>query len=169
MTIEQEIERAIDAIKGSGKLFFDNRQRVAAMGGAFAASSMESKTPRGIKVHRRYNTAKAISRIKAPKGMGSVVAEYYPGNLQRSVNVLKFRRAKSKVYVGAKLARRSSGKFAGLRSDGYYLGWQDRGTKHFAGRNFWLPAWESAKPRVFKIMLAEFQRIGADYERQKAI
>lgn len=169
MTIEQEIEAAIKKLQKCGDTFKQNRQRVAALGGAFASSAAESAAPKSRAVHYRYSTAKLTKKIRAPKGLGNKVASYAPGNLGRSVNVLKFNRAKSKVYVGAKLARRATGKFSGRRADGYYMHFTEEGTKNAQGTHWFRISWERSRGRVYGIMKNEFERLGKQFEAQNAI
>lgn len=169
MTIEQEIQEAVKKLQKCGKVFYDNRQRVAALGGAYAASAAEAAAPKSSKPHKRYSTAKLTKKIRAPKGLGKVVATYFPGNLGRSINVLKFSRAKSKVFVGAKLARRATGNFQGRRTDGYYMHMVEQGTKNWSGKAFFRASWERSKGRVLGIMTNEFKRLGANFEQQNAI
>lgn len=169
MTIEQEVNAAIAKLSKFGNLFKENRQRVAALGGAYAASAAEAAAPRSSKTHYRYSTAKLTKKIRAPKGSGNKIASYSPGNLGRSINVLKFSRAKSKVYVGAKLSRQSKGNFTGRRTDGYYLGWVERGTKNMGRKEFFHKSWERSKPRVLSIMTREFERLSRNFEQQNGI
>ncbi len=169
MSIQQEIDEAVKTLQKCGKVFYDHRQRVAALGGAYAASAAEAAAPRSKAIHYRYSTAKLTKKLRAPKGLGNKVASYSPGNLGRSMNVLKFSRAKSKVFVGSKLARRATGKFTGRRTDGYYLHMVEGGTKHAAARPFFHPSWERSKSRVFDIMKREFERLGKQFEQQNAI
>lgn len=169
MTIEQEIEEAVKKLQKCGNLFYENRQRVAALGGAYAASSAESAAPKSKAVHFRYNTSKLTKKLRAPKGFGNKVASYSPGNLGRSMNVLKFSRAKSKVFVGAKVARRATGNFSGRRVDGYYMHMIERGTKNAPGKEFFHPSWERSKSRVYSIMAKEFERLAKQFEQQNAI
>jgi len=169
MTIEQEIDAAVKVLQKCGKLYYEHRQRVAALGGSYAASAAESAAPKSKAVHYRYNTSKLTKKLRAPKGLGNKVASYSPGNLGRSMNVLKFSRAKSKVFVGAKLARRATGKFTGRRTDGYYLHMVEQGTKHSQAKPFFGASWARSKDRVFGIMKREFERLGRQFEQQNAI
>lgn len=89
--------------------------------------AIKRNTPIGSTPHSRYSTAKVSKSIRAPKGMGNVVATYQPGNLQRSFRVLKFRRSEA-VFVGPKLNLK--------RADGYYAHWVEFGTKHQKGQKF---------------------------------
>lgn len=171
MALEAEIDAAVKVLYKYGSTVKDNRQRIAGLGGAYMASATEAATPRGTKVHYRYATAKVVRGIRAPKGMGKKVATYYPGNLAASSQVLRFRRAKTKVYVGAKLAKgRASGSFGrGVRTDGYYLGMVESGTKNMVGRKFWTNAVTSATPRTLAIMLNEWGKLTDKFNAQNAV
>lgn len=167
--MEQEIQELIAKLQKCGKVFYENRQRVAALGGAYASAAAEAAAPKSRKIHHRYSTAKLTKKIRAPKGSGNIVASYAPGNLGRSINVLKFSRAKSKVFVGAKLARRAAGRFSGRRADGYYMAFTEEGTKYQTGQKWFVSSWERSKGRVMGIMSQEFERIGRQFESQNAI
>lgn len=169
MTIEQEINEAVKKLSGISGSLVKHRQRIMALGGAYASAAIESAAPKSKKPHYRYSTKKVVKSIRAPKGKGSVVATYMPGNLGRSVNVLKFARAKSKVFVGAKVARSSKGVFAGRRTDGYYLHMVEDGTKNSSASPFFRSAWERSKSRVFSIIKKEFERVGRIYESENKI
>ena len=169
MTIEQEINEAVKKLVKCGDMYRMHRQRVASLGGAYASAAAESAAPKSKRAHKRYNTAKVVKAIRAPKGRGNVVATYYPGNLGRSLQVMKFNRAKSKVFVGAKLARTARGNFNGRRVDGYYLHMVEEGTKHSQGTRFFHSSWQRSKNRVYTIMKNEFQRLGAKFEAQNKI
>lgn len=166
------IEDAVASLRKFGSVVADNRQRIAALGGAYAASAAESAAPRSSAPHYRYSTAKVNRNIRAPKGMGNKVATYYPGNLGNSIRVLKFPRAKSKVYVGARLAKgqNPSGVFGrGARADGYYLHMVEEGTKNYKGRDFFVNAIKRASPRIYSIMLREWEKLTARFEQQNRV
>ena len=167
--IKEDLDNAIRVLKGCGKVFYDNRQRVSALAGLYLASAAEAAAPRSKKPHIRYSTRKLTKKIRAPKGYGTPTAIYYPGNLARSFKVFRFKQAKSKVFVGANLNRGSKGTFKGNRTDGYYLHMVEDGTKKQPATNFYKNTWNRSKGRVYKIMLSEFLRIGAQFEAQNAI
>lgn len=165
--IESEMADVFARFKRLGKIYTDAAPKVAAIGGAYFSSAAESAAPKGSRVHKRYSTAKVNKSMRAPKGMGTVVATYSPGNLARSMQVLKLRRTKSAVYVGANLARGGAkGNFGGMRTDGYYLHMVEWGTNKWGGKPFFMATWNRSRPRVLKIMLDQFtliaQRFNAD-------
>ena len=159
MTMEQEIEAAARTFRRFGDVMGKDVKRVTALGAAYFASAAESAAPTGAKAHKRYSTAKVNKSMRAPKGMGNVVATYMPGNLARSIRVLDLKKAKNASFVGAKLQKgASTGNFAGSRTDGYYMHMVERGTKNWGGKPFFLASWERSKPRVTAIMVREFER-----------
>lgn len=167
-----DITRAIAKLQKFGDVVARNRQRIAALGGAYAASAAESAAPRSAKPHKRYSTPKASNRLRAPKGLGRVQATYYPGNLANSLQVLKFNRSKTKVFVGAKLAkgRSNKGSFGlGARSDGYYLHMVERRTKYAAARPFFTRSVMAAAPRVFRVMLNEWEKLTNQFVQQNTV
>lgn len=164
MIPQAEIDAAVKKVNQIAGLFIQHRQRVAALGGAYMAAAIESAAPRSTKPHSRYSTPKAAKRLRAPKGMGIKVATYYPGNLGRSIQVMKFRQAPSKVYVGAKLAKGSAtGVFRNRRVDGYYLAIVE------SKRPFYVAASKAAENRTIRIMTDEWKRVANKYERDNAI
>lgn len=170
MTMEQEIEAAARTFQKFGQVVGNDVKRVCALGAAYFASAAESAAPQGSKPHKRYSTAKANKAIRAPKGMGNVVATYMPGNLARSIRVLDLKKTKNAAFVGAKLNKGAvSGTFSGMRADGYYMHMVEKGTKKWSGKPFFLASWERSKPRVTAIMVKEFERTIARFEAQNAI
>ena len=165
--IESEMADVFARFRRLGKVYTDAAPKVAAIGGAYLASAAESAAPKGRIVHRRYSTAKVNKSMRAPKGMGTVVATYSPGNLARSMQVLKLRRVKSGVIVGANLAKGSAkGNFGGTRTDGYYLHMVEGGTNKWAGKPFFMATWNRSRPRIEAMMVHQFtliaERFNAD-------
>ena len=135
--------------------------RILSQAAAPLVEEIQARAPVSDEEHYRYSTAKASKSIRAPKGSGKVVATYTPGNLERSFNVLKFRRAKSAVFVGAKLDKSgSTGLFTGKRTDGYYLAWQEYGAPN-AGippRPFVGPARDAVGGEVLQLAVNQFKK-----------
>lgn len=171
MTTEQEIAATVRTLYQFGDVVKKHRQRIAALGGAHFAATAEASAPRSKRPHKRYGTAKVVKSIKAPKGSGTVVATYFPGNLGASVQVMKFRQAQSKVFVGARLAKgQASGTFGrGVRTDGYYLHMVELGTRNASARPFFRAAWQRAQPRVLSIMADQWRRIAQQFEQTHKI
>lgn len=172
MSLEADIDKAVRTLYKLGDVVPKHRQRIAALGGAYMSAAIESAAPVGKKVHYRYSTPKLVKGIRAPKGSGNKVASYFPGNLAASINVLKFRRAQSKVFVGAKLAkgRLPKGIFGpGRRTDGYYLHMVEKGTKHAGAHPFYVRSADQAAPRTLSIMLREWEKLVNQFERQNRV
>jgi len=77
-------------------------------------SNLQANTPVGTRTHKRYSN-------------GSVVATYSPGNLKKSIKVLRFAGSKSAVFVGPSVGKKKP-------NDGYYARFIQFGTK-FIGEN----------------------------------
>jgi len=154
-----------DVISGLGKMSDEVKKQTIRVMSKAAAPLIEEirfRAPVSEKPHNRYQTEKLLQGLRAPKGYGRVVATYMPGNLERSFNVLKFRRSKSAVYVGAKLDKSGSlGTFAGDRTDGYYAAWQEYGAPA-AGippRPFIGPSVDATKNEIANIAKVEFTKV----------
>lgn len=116
------IQEMNQAILKLNRLAENARKKVQAdlsAASAILVSAIKERAPISDKPHKRYSTAKVARNIRAPKGMGRVVATYQPGNLQESFRTLKFRRS-SAVFVGPKVG--------GAGADGYYAHWPEFGT-----------------------------------------
>lgn len=105
--------------------------------------------------HFRYGSSgKLAANIRAPKGKGKKIAKYVPGNLKKSIKVLTFRRDRTGVYVGPKLAKRRSGfKTYGATSgtvDGYYAHIVEFGSRFQPARGYMRKAFSQTKGQVVK-------------------
>jgi len=114
-------------------------------------SAIEGRSPQSDAPHYRYSTPKVAKGIRAPKGLGRIVATYIPGNLKRSFRTLTFRRSAS-VFVGPKAFKGNpSGIFSGRRVDPYYAHMVEFGTEKQTAQPFVRPAAASAGPAVMRI------------------
>ena len=122
------LNETISAFEQVGKIFRDptTRREIALAAAPIVISAIQSSSPVGKKIHKRYNTPKLINSLRAPKGFGRVAATYLPGNLRNAVIDLATRRRKYKkspAVVVAPLYARSKGKGPfgqGKRVDAYY-------------------------------------------------
>lgn len=124
-------------------------------------SAIQGRAPESDAPHSRYNTPKIAKNLRAPNGMGKIVATYYPGNLRRSFRALVFRRSAA-VFVGPKVDKTGSGgTFAGARVDGYYAHWMEFGAPEIglAPQPFVRPAAESAGPVVLRLATQLLKRL----------
>jgi HK97 gp10 family phage protein len=113
----------------------------------------EAKAPVGSRIHYRYD------------GQGKIVAEYHPGNLQRSIRVLDLKKSHD-VFVGPKVNKgKASGKFANrARVDAYYAHMVEYGTSQMAARPFMRPAWMAAQHDVKRRVELALRAFTAKYK-----
>ena len=116
-------------------------------------STIRSATPVGSVVHRRYPTKKGAAR--APKGSGTVVATYSPGNLRASIEELTNLRRTDSVWVGPRGRRIKRG--GPNKGDGYYAVMVDNGTRNRPATPFFYRSVAVAAPEVKKRLEFAFQ------------
>jgi len=170
--LQKEIAGAILKLKGLSKAA--NRAVNASLSKAAIPllEEIEGRAPVSDAPHYRYSTPKASGKIRAPKGSGKIIATYTPGNLERSFQVLKFRKAKNAVFVGPKLDKEgSTGTFSGSRTDGYYAAWQEFGAPN-AGvppRPFIGPSVAAVSSQVGRIAVDELQKAIERYTKSVSV
>ena len=155
--MDRELQRELAILKKKLYEISDNAKKESQDAFKQAAplliSAIQARAPQSDAPHFRYNTPKLSQRLRAPNGMGKIIATYMPGNLKRSFKTLVFRKSAS-VYVGPKIDKRGSGgTFAGARVDGYYAHWMEFGAPE-AGiqpQPFVRPAAASAGPVVLRL------------------
>lgn len=106
----------------------------------------QAAAPRSEKIHHRYKTSKLIARRRAPKGFGTKVATYYPGNLAGSIGTITTRR-KSIVVVGPKRSRRGKSEGSFGPGQGKYDGWYASTLKDSSWRE---TAWGATRETVYR-------------------
>ena len=100
--------------------------------GGILIAAIQGRAPVSDRPHHRY----APGARRAANGAGKRVATYAPGNLRRSFKILPLRRTLA-VFVGPKVAKgNATGSFVGVRTDAYYAGMVEAGTKRMSGRHF---------------------------------
>ena len=110
--------------------------------------------------HHRYNTSKITNKLKAPKGMGNIVATYKSGNLKRSIKKLAARKLIRAVMIGPKRAKgNTGGVFSGNRTDGFYANMLEGGTKHIEADPRMENAWNKTKTQVINTAIRGFQEV----------
>lgn len=131
MSVQVDVSDAIKKMKNLPGIFNTRRTRAILRK---AAEPVKEQAKANInssdKPHKRYKKTGASGKIKAPKGKGTVVAIYKPGNLKRSIKTLTFRKSKTAVFVGPKLEKRgASGEYGSdAKVDGYYAHMVEFGT-----------------------------------------
>lgn len=124
--------------------------------------------------HFRYGSSGKLSAgIRAPKGQGKKIAKYVPGNLKNSIRVLTFRRDRSGVYVGPKLAKRRSGfKTYGtsrVTVDAFYAHMVEFGTRHQPARGYMRKAFSQTSTLVIKNVEAGLKRELAKFQLKNQV
>jgi HK97 gp10 family phage protein len=109
-----------------------------------------NNAPVGVRVHYRYN-------------QGAVVAEYYPGNLKRSLQILDLKKSPD-VFVGPKVAKGSKGTFKGRRTDAYYAHMVEYGTSQAPAQPFMRPAWSATEGEVRRRVEVALRQFTARYK-----
>lgn len=125
-SVTDEINQAIRKLRGVSSLAEKQVREDLTEASKLMVSSIQGRAPMGTAPHSRYKTAKVLKNIKAPKGSGTIVATYQPGNLKKSFRTLIFRRSKA-VFVGPKV---------GSNPDGYYAHWPEFGTVNQPAQNY---------------------------------
>lgn len=170
--LTKEISAAILKLKGLSKAA--NRAVKGSLSKAAVPllEEIQGRAPVSDEPHYRYSTPKASKKIKAPKGSGKIIATYMPGNLERSFETLRFRRAKNAVFVGPKFDKEgSTGTFSGQRTDGYYAAWQEFGAPN-AGvppRPFIGPSVAAVGSQVGRIAVDELKKAIEKYAQSVAV
>jgi hypothetical protein len=109
---------------------------------AVFVKTAKQMTPVGKVTHHRYIN-------------GRKVASYYPGNLRRSIGILKLR-DKNLTFIGHRLAGKgeTQGVFRGNKHDGYY-----GAIVEYHQQAHIYPAWEATRAQVYENLAQEVKRI----------
>lgn len=127
--LQIELNTLIRKLDGLADMTRRERNGILSEAAGPLQAAIAGRAPVGDAPHYRYSTPKLNNRLKAPKGMGNIVATYTPGNLRSSVQILKFRRSKA-VFVGPKVQRSAK------TPDGYYAHMVNAGTIHQGAQRF---------------------------------
>ena len=123
-----------------------------------AARAYAPKRVKPPGANSRYSTAKLVKGLRAPKGKGKVVAQYYPGNLRKSIATITFRRT-SDVFVGPRLR----GKY-----DAYYAA-MVYGSAAAFNKRVLRPALQATQSAVISIIEEQSRKKVLDYKRKKRL
>jgi len=162
MTLEGHKE----LIKNIGKLAnsFDNKtlKKILTKSSKVYIAKAKANAPVFKYDTKRYNTPKVSGRLKAPKGMGKVVATYKRGNLKRSIRKIALRRLVDAILIGPKVKkgrkRSPVEEFGGNKVDGYYAHMVEGGTKHSAANPFLANAWKETGSTVLRNIESELKK-----------
>jgi len=134
-----ELIRAMNKIKDAAKnKDIDKIERKAAK---VMVEEMRSQIPQSKKPHHRYSK-------------GKIVATYYPGNLRRSIGVIRLKNSFFK-WIGPRKSRNSKGEFKGSKVDGYYANFVEYGLGKgdSSGKGFARKSYENKKDTVRETMI----------------
>ena len=159
MAIEQEINKIAKNFDSLLKSFsVKERKKIFRKAARPMVKEIRAQAPKGVDEHKRYSTAKIAKGRRAPKGSGTVVATYEPGNLSRAIGILPFRKSPN-IFIGPKIKKgNSTGNFSGRKVDGYYAHWQEYGTVNFAANPYIRPGFEATKGIVMKRIEMEMRK-----------
>jgi len=152
--LQSEIDVAMRRLKDLSDELKKDSGRALRSGAKIILQEIQDRAPVGSKPHKRYSTPKLAKGIRAPKGMGRVVATYQPGNLEKSFGIMVFRGSEA-VFVGPRSGRKA--KAAG-GYDGYYAHMVDRGTVHSRADNFVGPAVAAAEKEATDVIVTMLKK-----------
>lgn len=163
--LQSELNIVIRAMQGLSPAAQKHSKQILTEAARPLVSAIQGRTPVSDKPHKRYSSTGGANR--APKGAGKVVATYYPGNLKRSFNVLRFRKSKA-VFVGPRVSG-TTGDFRGRRADGYYAHMVEFGTKYARKQPFVAAAVNAAGDTVLRIAVTLFRREILTYAKMNGL
>lgn len=163
--LQSELNIVIRALQGLSPAAQKHSKLILTEAAMPLVSAIRGRAPVSDKPHKRYKSSGGAKR--APKGAGKVVATYYPGNLKRSFNVLRFRKSKA-VFVGPRVSG-TTGDFRGRRADGYYAHMVEFGTKHADETPFVEPAVNAVGYTVLRIAVTLFRREILTYAKMNGL
>ena len=130
-------DRQVDKIADTFKKLLDKfevkeRKKILRTAARPMLKEIKAQAPKSAKEHFRTKD-------------GTRVATYEPGNLQRSIVFLPFRKSND-IWIGPKVKKgQSTGHFSGNKVDGYYAHWLEYGTVHQAASPYMRPGFDQEK------------------------
>lgn len=108
---------------------------------------------------------------RKPKGQGKVIAIYNPGNLRRSIKILRFRRSRMAVFVGPEVGKKSSNEYGktGQPVDGWYAHMIEFGTINFPGSHYMSRAFSKTKGQVVHIAADQIKKRTNRFKRKNKL
>lgn len=94
--------------------------------------------------------------------------KYHAGNLRKSIQVMRFRRSKNAVFVGAKITRKDLDEYGQTEktTDPYYAHMVEYGTRHSEPQPFMRPGFERGKNEALRVLQVGMEKIVKQYERK---
>ncbi len=143
----------------------ETRKQVLEESAAPMLAAAKSLAPRSQRRHMMYNTRnKLTKKLRAPKGMGKVVAIFDPGNLGESIQILKHGPFKKSinVHIGPRYPRRRSNN--SRLKVAPYAHMVEFGTVKQKKQPYMRPAFEKTKNLVFNLARVKFARKIKEWE-----
>ena len=121
--------------------------------GAILRDKLRAAAPKESRPVYRYEKNKSKKR-----GEKRIVAVYMPGNLKRSIKVLRHMRDPNNVYVGVEIQPKGQGEgtFSGDRTDGYYVRWLEYNPGY---KPFWRSTLQASEAEVMQRLEAYVQKV----------
>lgn len=128
MSMERQMEEVFRAFKD---LTFElnplMRKKLADRHSQLFVQAARNRAPVSDEVHVHYN--RHGERV-----------EIHPGNLQRSIQVLRLRRAPYSTFVGPRVVKSFDGVYSGRRVNAYYAHWVEFGHAGVPAKPYMRPA-----------------------------
>lgn len=157
---QEELNDAIQKLRAIGPVVKKDLQADLTEAAGILVSAVKARAPQSDQPHFRYNTAKVVKGIRAPKGKGNIRAVYLPGNLKKSIQALKFRRSQA-VFVGPKVGSKMP--------DGYYAHFTEFGTKYQPAQGYVAAAVSAAGGQTAEFAAKLIKRRIEQYAERNAV
>ena len=173
MTVdERELREVLKALDNIQESITDNklRRKVMRKPAKIVVDAARPGIPKSKKIHYRYSTPKVISRRRAKKGSGVIIAAYVPGNLRKAIKRLNFRKT-FREYIWPKLKKGNTKGVFGLSAtkvDGYYAAMMAGSEKKFRERFLEPPLRQNAS-RILKTAEQELDKELDKLKRQTGL
>lgn len=156
MALVEEIDQLIRDLRLVSQTSKRQTSRILGKNAKPIADALFLAAPHGTKIHKRYRKAGLSKKIRAPRGKGSVVAIYRPGNTATSFKLFRFKGAKYSIQVGAKFQKNNATGAFGPgtgKNDAYY-------THILEQRNpFIIPTWARMKAGVESGIISDLKKL----------
>ena len=151
--MDAEINHIVKNLRKLGKTFDEKELRKISIKAAKPiVKAARAKIKDSNRPHHRYY-----------KG-GGLAATYMPGNLRRSIGVLRLKNT-PEVYVGPRATKgKKNGTYSGGRVDGWYAHFIEYGVPHRAPIPFMRTAFDETKLVVVGILSRGAQRLFDSYQ-----
>lgn len=123
--------------------------------------------PLGTRVHYTYDTPKVDKGKRAAKGSGRIRGTYYPGNLRKSIKILRKLRRASSVFIGPIVTKSGKGAFGqGVRVNAFYAAMVEFGTQNMPAKPFMRPGFAKGAPQAKRRVELGLKQLLRKYKQQ---